>query len=151
MIAVITFRLGFVCCMLASSDGLSRGLALFQSGEVDVTIVNISKKSTHGCKGSECGRRYENSAFTSFYAKARRSKRSHSWELLRGQFDLPWLCGMRVLLGVLDNSEYFGANERVEWKIQGFTEVVDLCNFQDILFMLEICPRGNCIIRFPFS
>lgn len=74
--------------------------------------------------------------FTGFYAKARRSELAQSWELLRwlrSQSDLPWLCG-GDFNEILDNTEYFHSNERAEWQMQGFRDVVDFCNFQDLGF-----------------
>jgi hypothetical protein len=45
-------------------------------------------------------------------------------KFLRREYDTPWLCA-GDFNEVLFNSEQFGGNEREEWKMDGFREVVD--------------------------
>ena len=91
----LTNRLGFAGCVPVSSSGLSGGLALFWSHELDVTLNNYSDQHID-VKVENVGSFRKTWRFTGFYAKARRSERSQSWERLRqlnAQSSLPWLCG----------------------------------------------------------
>ncbi|XP_073353532.1 uncharacterized protein [Aegilops tauschii subsp. strangulata] len=111
--------------------GTPRGLNF--DSEVDVELNNMSDQHID-VKVKNVGGDMKEWRFTCFYAKARRSECSQSWDLLkmlRAQSDLPWLCG-GDFNEVLDGAEYFGANERTEWQMAGFRETVDQCNFQDL-------------------
>ncbi|XP_037480464.1 pentatricopeptide repeat-containing protein At4g20740-like [Triticum dicoccoides] len=128
-------RLGFEGCITVSSNGLSGGLALFWSREVDVKLNNLSNQHIDAMVRN-VGSDQKEWRFTGFYAKAKRSERSESWTLLkwlRCQSDVPWLCG-GDFNEITDNMEYFGANERAEWQMQGFRETIDECKFQDMGF-----------------
>ena len=102
-------HLGFGGCFAVDSVGLSGGIGLFWSHDVLVDLKNYSASHIDvSVKFKE-----QNSfqwRFTGFYAKAKRSERSASWELLRWlrtQSDLPWLCG-GDMNEILQGSEYWG-------------------------------------------
>ena len=59
-----------------------------------------------------------------------------SWRMLRflrNQSDLPWLC-VGDFNEVLHVDEQMGGNDREEWCMEGFWEVVDFCGFTDLGF-----------------
>jgi hypothetical protein len=74
--------------------------------------------------------------FTGFYGDSKRSQRKESWRLLRflrNASDLPWLCA-GDFNEVLSDQEQFGGNDREEWMMEGFREVVQYCGFTDLGF-----------------
>jgi hypothetical protein len=74
---------------------------IFSDQHIDARVVNVG-----GAK-----RKWR------FPLLAKIIERGNSWTLLRwlkGQSDLPWLCG-GDFNEILSNEEYFGTNERVEW------------------------------------
>jgi hypothetical protein len=90
-----TSRFGFAGCVHVASDGLSGGLVLYWSKEVEVELQKNSDQHIDVHVTNVGGDR-KKWRFTGFYGKAKWSKRVESWTLirwLRTQSDLPWLCG----------------------------------------------------------
>lgn len=75
-------RLGFERCRAVNSAGLSGGLALFWSREVEVKVESISDQHIDATV-KNVGSDNKVWRFTGFYAKAKRSERSSSCDLLR--------------------------------------------------------------------
>lgn len=74
--------------------------------------------------------------FTGFYGESRRELRYRNWGLLKflsSQGNLPWLCA-GDFIEILEASEQFGGNTRLERQMDGFREAVQMCGFQDLGF-----------------
>lgn len=72
--------------------------------------------------------------FTGFYGEPVRSRTKHSWELmqyLHREYDNPWICA-GGFNEILSTDEHFGRNNREEWQMEGFRNVVDECRFGDL-------------------
>jgi hypothetical protein len=86
--------LGFAGCSAIGSVGLSGGIGLFWSAEVDVDVKNFSS----GHIDAMVQKRGQNSTewrFTGFYGAPRAKNRHHSWRFLRTLSSLQnsaWLC-----------------------------------------------------------
>lgn len=72
--------------------------------------------------------------FTSFYGEPKCAQRKDSWWLLlflRNENDLPRLC-LGDFNETLHSHEQIGSNERHEWSMEGFREIVVYCRFSDL-------------------
>ena len=126
---------------------------MFWSREVEVTLNTFSNQhidvSVKNIRGDNKKWR-----FTGFYAKARRSERAESWNLLRwlkAQSDAPLLCE-GDFNEILDNVEYFGAHDRPEWQMEGFRQCMDDCElndlgFQGVPFTWDNMQHGDCNVK----
>jgi hypothetical protein len=74
--------------------------------------------------------------FTGFYGEPRRELRKESWYLLRflrAHSVVPWLCA-GDFNEVLHGGEHFAKNEREEWHMNAFQDVVEDCRLIDLGF-----------------
>jgi hypothetical protein len=122
----LRWRFGFDHAFGVKSEGLSGGLVLFWNSDTVVSLKSFSRNHidvmVQNLNTGEADWR-----FTGVYGEPTRAKRKRSWDLmkfLRREYDTPWLCA-GDFNEVLFNSEQFGGNEREEWKMDGFREVVD--------------------------
>jgi hypothetical protein len=128
-------RLGFPHAFGVNSDGLSGGLVMLWKDEVVLDLKTYSKYHIDMWVTEDItnGRKWR---FTGFYGVSKRSQRKESWRLLRflrNASDLPWLCA-GDFNEVLSDQEQFGGNDREEWMMEGFREVVQYCGFTDLGF-----------------
>jgi hypothetical protein len=129
----LRWRLGFDHAFGVKSEGLSGGLGFSWNSESTVSVKSFSRSHIdvfiqNAVTGEGKWR------FTSFYGDPVQARRKRSWELLqylRREFDKPWLC-CEDFNEILHASEQLGGGEREEWKMEGFREAVDYCNFTDI-------------------
>jgi hypothetical protein len=71
--------------------------------------------------------------FTRFYGDPNRTQRKETWRMLRfllNESDLPWLCA-GDFNEILDHEQLRG-NDREEWKMESFREVVQYCSFTNL-------------------
>ncbi|XP_073367683.1 uncharacterized protein [Aegilops tauschii subsp. strangulata] len=123
--------LGFVGRFGVDSRGRSGGLCLFWRNNVDFEIKTYSQyhiDSVVNEPGKEAWR------LSVFYGAVNRSMRYKTWDtmkILRGENDLPWVC-MGDFNEILRQEEQMGPNERDSAQIEGFREVVDVCELADL-------------------
>jgi hypothetical protein len=124
-------KLGFSNVFGVSSQGFSGGLVLMWKDDMSLVIKTYSKYHVDVCITEADGKLWH---FTGFYGEPRRVQRKESWQLLhflRNENDLPWLCG-GDFNETLHSHEQIGGNERQEWSMEGFREIVDYCGFRDL-------------------
>ncbi|XP_073362164.1 uncharacterized protein [Aegilops tauschii subsp. strangulata] len=122
--------LGFSGCFAVDSDGLSGGIGLFWSRDVDVTLQNYSIAHIDVTVKQE----NKEWRFTGFYGAPRVENRHHSWCFLRTLFALPhqaWIC-MGDFNETLYAEEHFGTNARPESQMRAFREAMEECSLQDL-------------------
>jgi hypothetical protein len=98
---------------------LSAVIKTYSKYHVDVWIIEIDGKIWR---------------FTGFYGEPNHTQRKESWRLLHflhNEIDLPWLCS-GDFNETLHSHEQIGGNERQEWSMEGFREVMDFCGFKDL-------------------
>lgn len=131
----LRFGFGFNNAFGVKAVGLSGGLVLFWNNDSVVNLKSFSNShidvmiENDGLGDVQC-------RFTGFYGAPVRAKRGLSWDLLkfmRREFDNPWLCA-GDFNEILCATEQYGGNDRQEWKMEGFRDVVDYCNFSDLGF-----------------
>ena len=129
----LRWRLGFDNAFGVKAEGLSGGLALYWNNDSVVTLKSFTRTHidvfVHNDITGE-GQWH----FTGFYGEPVRSRRGMSWELLkflRREYDEPWLCA-GDFNEILSASEQIGGGDREEWKMDGFRDAVDQCNFTDL-------------------
>ena len=125
--------LGFGGCFAVDSVGLSGGIGLFWSRDVNVELKNFSKchidVEVHSNNQSSSVWR-----FTGFYGAPRASDRGESWQLLHTLFSIPhaaWLC-MGDFNETLYGSEHFSRRARSETHMRAFRTVMDEVSMQDL-------------------
>ena len=127
--------LGFPNAIVVKAEGLSGGLMLLWRH--DVTVAELSKSRSHIDVFLSCDRlRISQWRLTGFYGEPRRERRKNSWFLmrfLRAQSDDPWLC-VGDFNEVLAADEQIGGNEREQWQISAFQDVVNDCDLTDLGF-----------------
>nr|XP_051229397.1 uncharacterized protein LOC127347221 [Lolium perenne] len=125
--------LGFGGCFAVDSDGLSGGIALYWSAEMDVDVKNFSP-----CHIDAMVKRNNSSdliwRLTCFYGAPKAGDRHHSWRALRNLNaveHLAWLC-VGDFNETLYATEHFSRAARPEWQMRAFREVVEECSFNDL-------------------
>uniref|UniRef100_A0A8I6YAL9 Endonuclease/exonuclease/phosphatase domain-containing protein n=1 Tax=Hordeum vulgare subsp. vulgare TaxID=112509 RepID=A0A8I6YAL9_HORVV len=136
--------LGFTGCYDVTSVGLSGGIRLFWSKEVDVEPKNFSSGHIDVMVRSKdhASREWR---FTGFYKSPRVEDRYHSWRFLRTLHALShfaWLC-MGDFNETLYATEYFSNSARPEWQMRAFREVIDDFSFQDLGWLGLPYTRDN--------
>lgn len=128
-------ELGFPNAIVVKSEGLSGGLVLLWCQ--DVLVAEMSKSRLHIDVTLSCDRlRISHWRLMGFYGEPRRERRKESWFLmrfLRAQSTTPWLC-MGDFNEVLAAEEQMGANEREQWQINAFQDMVNDCRLTDLGF-----------------
>ena len=125
--------LGFAGCYAVDSDGLSGGVGLFWSSNVDVDLKNYGQ-SHIDVMVKQKSNPLQSWCFTGFYGEPRVENRHHSWRFMHTLRDIPhgaWLC-LGDFNETLYADEHFGTNARPEWQMRAFREAVDYCSFQDL-------------------
>lgn len=127
-------NLGFPNAIVVKSEGLSGGLMLLW--RQDVLVAEMSKSRSHIDVILSCDRLWISQwRLTGFYGEPRRERRKETWFLMRflAQSAAPWL-----FLGdfneVLSVEEQLGGNEREQWQIAVFQDVVNDCRLTDLGF-----------------
>lgn len=123
-------RLRFPNAFGVSCNGLSGGLVIMWKNEVTMELKTYSKYHIDMwvTENTAEAKRWR---FTGFYGEPKRSQRKESWTMhrfLRNESDLPWLCA-GDFNEILHDHEQFGGNDREEWKMEGFREAVQYCEF----------------------
>lgn len=132
-VEVLQSQLGFAGCFAVDSEGLSGGIGLFWSTEVNVKLKNYSTGHI-----DVMARRADGSSpewrFTGFYGAPRAENRHHSWRFLRILHAIEhaaWLC-VGDFNETLFGSEQFSRSARPEWQMRNFREAVQDCSLQDL-------------------
>jgi hypothetical protein len=125
--------LGFGGCFAVDSDGLSGGIALYWSAEMDVDVKNFSP-----CHIDAMVKRNNSSdliwRLTCFYGAPKAGDRHHSWRALQNLNAVThpaWLC-VGDFNETLYATEHFSRAARPEWQMRAFREVVEECSFNDL-------------------
>ena len=126
----LKFTLGFSGCFAVDSDGLSGGIGLFWSKDVEVTLENFSK-SHIDVMVSQNNKTWR---LTGFYGEPRVENRHHSWWFLRTLFAIPhraWLC-LGDFNETLSADEHFSIHARPEAQMRAFRKAISDCALQDL-------------------
>lgn len=129
----LQYQLGFGGCFAVDSDGLSGGIGLYWSKDVNVELKNYSTGHIDAMVQLNDQNSFE-WRFTGFNGAPRVENRHHSWRFLRTLFVLPhstWLC-MGGFNETLFGDEHFSRSPRPEGQMQAFRQVVDDVSFQDL-------------------
>ena len=125
--------LGFAGCFAVDRDGLSGGIGLFWTSDVQVDLQSFS--SGHIDVMVQNNNLHHNKwRFTGFYGAPHVSDRHHSWRCLRTLFSIQhsaWLC-VGDFNETLYASEHFSLAARPEWQMRAFREAANDCLFQDM-------------------
>jgi len=130
----LRYTLGFDASFAVSSDGRSGGLGLFWKIEVTVSVQKFSNyhiDTIIKVEGKEPWR------ISFIYGEPNRSLRSRTWEIMkqmRSDSNLPWVC-VGDFNEILRREEQLGPNNREEYLMEGFRNVVDVCQLCDIGYM----------------
>ena len=109
-----------------SSVGLSGGLGLFWSAELDVELKNYSSAHIDVMvqRKNDTSKKWR---VTGFYGAPRVEDRCHSWRFMRTLFAIrheAWMC-IGDFNETLFGSEHFSLSPRPEWQMKAFQEVMD--------------------------
>jgi exonuclease III len=128
-------RPGYQKVFAVNCVGRGGGLALLWKNDVVVDLKSYSR-SHIDVWITETGDGNRQWRFPGFYGDPSRSRRKESWWLLRflrNASNLPWLCG-GDFNEILHDYEQISGQDREEWKMEGFREVVEECGFTDLGF-----------------
>lgn len=103
--------------------------------EVSLDIKSFSKYHIDGWI-SENTAVHETWQFMGFYGDPARACGKESWRMLRflhNETDLPWLC-VGDFNEIIYAHEQFGGNDRGEWMMEGFRDVISYAGFTDLGF-----------------
>ena len=108
--------LGFAGCFAVSSVGLSGGLGLFWSADLDVELKNYSSAHIDVMvqRKNDTSKKWR---VTGFYGAPRVEDRCHSWRFMRTLFAIrheAWMC-IGDFNKTLFCSEHFSHSPRPEW------------------------------------
>jgi hypothetical protein len=126
-------KLGFHNAFGVSSQGFNGGLVLVWHDDLSIVIKTYSKSHVDVWITEVDGKLWH---FTGFYGEPRRAQRKESWQLLcflHNENDIPWLCS-GDFNETLHSHEQIRGNEKQEWSMEGFREVVDYCGFRDLVY-----------------
>ncbi|XP_073353887.1 uncharacterized protein [Aegilops tauschii subsp. strangulata] len=123
----------FAGCFTVDSIGLSGGIGLYWSKDVDFVLKNYSKNHIDVLV------RVKDQAapdwrFTAFYGAPRVEDRHHSWRFLWTLHALPhssWLC-MGKFNETMFGDRHFSKSARPEWQMKAFREAIEDVSFQDL-------------------
>jgi hypothetical protein len=125
--------LGMCGGFAVDSDGLSGGIGIFWSAEVDAEIKSFNVNHIDAIVTPKEGD-LTPWRFTGFYGEPRRENRHHSWTLLRRLHSLrkyPWLC-VGDFNETTSSLEHFSEHGREEWQMRNFREAIEDCDLQDL-------------------
>lgn len=125
--------LGYANAIVVKSEGQSGGLVMLWRHDVIVSEMSKSRLHIDVVLSCDC-LRISHWRVTGFYGEPRRERRKNSWFLMRflkAQSNAPWLC-LGDFNEVLSAEEQIGGNEREQWQMAAFQEVVDDCGFTDL-------------------
>jgi hypothetical protein len=124
---------GFAGYFAVGSDGLSGGIGLFWTAEVDVEIKNYSSGHIDAMV-QNIDRNTPKWRFTGFYGEPRAENRHQSWKFLRTLYSVQnsaWLC-MGDFNETMYNNEHFSRSARPEWQMRNFREAIEDCQLLDV-------------------
>jgi hypothetical protein len=127
--------LGFSGALAMSSVGLSGGIGLFWSADVEVDLKIFNAKHIDVVVNAKDGSGFP-WRFTGFYGEPKRKKRHLSWALLRclnSLRSLPWLC-MGDFNETMHETEHYSEHVREEWQMRAFREATEDCTLLDLGF-----------------
>ena len=111
--------------------GMSGGLALFWDSEWDVNLRTLSKSHIDVIVTEKDGVSWR---LTGIYGHPEKLKCIETWNLmclLHQQVTLPWIC-IGDFNEILSTNEKQGGEQRSEWQMANFREVLDDCRLRDI-------------------
>ncbi|KAK8451750.1 hypothetical protein SEVIR_6G260350v4 [Setaria viridis] len=123
--------LGFDRAFAVGSEGRSGGLCIFWNNDLDINILGHSK---YHIDASVMGIGDLPWRITTVYGEAQTNLRSQTWDTLKnicGTSTLPWLC-LGDFNEVLRPEEHLGVGHRALLQMQGFCDMVDVCNLIDL-------------------
>ncbi|XP_074342398.1 uncharacterized protein LOC141679917 [Apium graveolens] len=122
---------GFEGAYTVDAQGHSGGLVLFWRNKDEVTVQSHSKNHIDVIVEVHGKFKYR---LTGFYGEPDRTKRNETWDLIRRlhtQSVLPW-CIIGDLNNILKQEEKRGGHPYPSWLIQGFQQVIDDCDLNDM-------------------
>ena len=114
--------------------GRSGGLAMLWKEDVNGNVGSYCQNHINLVISTEGKTTWR---LTGFYGLLERVRRRESWELLKmisNSCSLPWVV-VGNFNGIISNDELSGPNDRENWMLKGFREVVDYCGLIDIRFI----------------
>ena len=125
--------LGFSGCYAVSSRGLSGGIGMFWTSNLDVELKNYSTSHIDVLvrMKHDVTKQWR---VMGFYGAPRVEDRCHSWRFLRTLFAIQhdaWMC-IGDFNETLVGSEHFSRTPRPEWQMRAFREVTDECALSDL-------------------
>lgn len=124
----IKLKAGLKNIFVVDCEGRSGGLALLWGAEVDLKIVNYSRRHIHTkITSHELGTLWK---FTDFYRHPVPHKRHEVWSLmhhLKSMGLLPWVC-VGDFNEILDLSEKVGGSGRSNQLMEAFIETLNFVN-----------------------
>ena len=107
------------------------GLALLWKNSIDIDVVSASLNHIDAIINKD---KEDAWRFTGVYGIPETSRKSETWDLLRGlnqKFSLPWICASDFN-EILRGHEKLGGPPRREAEMQAFRDIVDECELVDL-------------------
>ena len=134
-VEILQHSLGFAGCFEVDSAGLSGGIGLFWSRDVQVELKSYSAGHIDVIVWAADLSTLE-WRFTGFYGAPRSEDRHHSWRCLRMLHAIPhhaWLC-LGDFNETLFGTEHFSTAARPEVQMLAFRKALEDCSLQDLGF-----------------
>ena len=119
-------------CLFVLSKGQSGGLAMIWTKDTSLDIVTYDPHHINAIVTElEFGFKWR---VIGFYGHSEMHQRHESWKLLTSlhhQYQLPWLC-LGDFNEIVSMSEKQGGTQRSQNQMDGFRNVINLCNLRDL-------------------